>query len=233
MKARFPSGLFACSVSVQASGGQSFKFPKMLSMYLDLYPIASRSKIEALFRTIDDLPFTKLRGCKILKEKDPYDKYPVVTINSIKYRVSRLVLERKLDKRLLPRKHALHNCDHPRCVCEHHLYEGDDKLNADDRAIEKGRYSVSPIFEGRTRLTENNAVTVDFFGNKEEVYKEPKSPIMRFFSNQFVEIIGGKVSGQTGKTTCDIPFRYNVNSKVQIKLTATNSLYYVKISHLK
>lgn len=205
-------------------------------MYLDLYPIASRAKIEKLFEKIDGLPLTKLKRCKIFRENDPYNRYPVISIYGIIYRVSRLVLERRLNKRLSPKKHALHNCDHPRCVNEDHIYEGDSVFNSDDRLVKEGNFSTSNVIvPGRVRLNEDNSAVVDLFGNRKPILCEKivKPVRMRFFDNQFIEIIDGPMKGHTGNTLQDIPLNYKLNSKTQIKLSKTQCIYYIKICHIK
>jgi hypothetical protein len=52
-----------------------------------------------------------------------------------------------------PKPYALHKCDNPACVRFSHLFEGDDRMNTDDK-VKKGRCN-SPIGKdnGRAKLT--------------------------------------------------------------------------------
>jgi hypothetical protein len=58
-----------------------------------------------------------------------------VAVDGIRYRVTRLALERKLGRPILPGYCALHDCDNPRCVSTEpgHVYEGTYSDNLYDR----------------------------------------------------------------------------------------------------
>lgn len=194
-------------------------------MRLDLYPERSREKIERLFESIDRLPFTKIKKCQIWNVDAPHREYPTVTIDGIVYRLNRLVLQRKLARRLRIKEHALHNCDHPRCVNEDHLYPGDVVINANDRTAASGSFALRGPTDGRVKSDSSFALFKDEFGARIQTR-------MRFMLDQFVTITGGSLNHRTARTVRDVPMTFKINSKVQIRLTATGALHWIQIKHL-
>jgi hypothetical protein len=53
------------------------------------------------------------------------------------FRVTRLVLERKLGRPIRDKHFACHHCDNPQCINPSHIYEGTAWTNAGDRMIRK------------------------------------------------------------------------------------------------
>lgn len=96
--------------------------------------------IEELFNLIDCLPIDD-NGCKILNRSNRSDGYPLFTVKEKHFRVSRLVLERKLNREIISGMFALHTCDNTRCVNEDHIYEGTQKQNIAD-ARERDRLAT-------------------------------------------------------------------------------------------
>ena len=61
--------------------------------------------------------------------------YGLVFINSKSLRVSRIVLERKLGRKIKVGMLALHTCDNPSCFNPNHLYEGTPQQNSMDMEL--------------------------------------------------------------------------------------------------
>lgn len=99
-------------------------------------------------------------GCLIVKACSDKDGYPLAWKNSRNgklHRLSRLVLEKKLQRPL--HELALHTCDNPACVNPAHLYEGTQKQNRLDSKIRnrtaKGKANGKP-----RKLTESSVIDI-------------------------------------------------------------------------
>jgi hypothetical protein len=202
----------------------------------DLSLIETYLRIDELFRKIDAIEKTPVKGCRIFDKNAPYNRYPTITINRVIYRVGKLVLERKLGRSLLPNMLTLHNCDHPRCVEENHLYEGTHSNNSDDVLVSKGQLSTQNQTDGRTRLNLDNSATVDLFGTKnkyEEFVKETDQIEYQFHKDDCVVIISGSLNGTRAKITENVPASFKQTSRIQVMLIQTRSIHWVKISYLE
>lgn len=62
-------------------------------------------------------------------------KYPVITRNGKRQRMSRFVLERKLGRPIGKGLCACHTCDNPACINPDHIYEGSHMDNTNDRLV--------------------------------------------------------------------------------------------------
>ena len=82
--------------------------------------------------------------------------YPIIKRQRRTWMVTRLVLEAKLGRPLLPGMLACHTCDVPLCVREDHLFEGtnqDNQIDAREKGIKTGtRGSGRPL----AKLKETN-----------------------------------------------------------------------------
>jgi hypothetical protein len=89
----------------------------------------NRNTIEKVFQIIDNIALDEF-GCK------PWvgicSRYPRVMIDGVSFKVTRLVLERKLGRAIKPGFFALHTCDYQPCVNKDHLYEGTQNDNIQD-----------------------------------------------------------------------------------------------------
>ncbi len=68
----------------------------------------------------------------------PSAAYPQIKIKGVSFRVSRLVLEKKLGRPIGHKLEALHSCDNTRCIFEGHLSEDTHQENIRG-AVERGR----------------------------------------------------------------------------------------------
>ena len=64
-------------------------------------------------------------------------KYPVVSRDGKRTRISRLMLSEKLGRPIEKGKYACHTCDNPECINPDHLYEGTHKSNTNDMVRRK------------------------------------------------------------------------------------------------
>lgn len=92
--------------------------------------------IEEFLQIVKEIPRDH-KGCKIWVGP-AYDRYPRVRITGILQYCHRLVLEHKLERRILPGLCACHSCDVQLCVASDHLFEASQKQNMED-AARKGR----------------------------------------------------------------------------------------------
>jgi hypothetical protein len=95
-------------------------------------------------------------GCKPWPRK--YGLYPVVRVSGTQLKVSRIVLERKLGRKIRPGFFALHTCDYPPCVNVDHLYEGttaDNKRDMKERNPGAWDLLKNPQNLARLRSPEN------------------------------------------------------------------------------
>ena len=75
-----------------------------------------------------------------------------------KYFLTRLILERKIGRKLLPNEHSCHTCDVPACINEDHLWVGTAKENIRD-CVSKGRIARGAK-QGLAKLTEPDVVFI-------------------------------------------------------------------------
>lgn len=84
----------------------------------------------------------------------PYSRslggYARQRLNGELVQVSRIILEEKLGRPLLPNMNALHSCDTPPCLNPDHLFEGSDSDNMLDM-WSKGRHPKNKMRPGSTR----------------------------------------------------------------------------------
>jgi hypothetical protein len=96
-----------------------------------------------LKRTIVD------EGCLVWIGDTYPDGYPRISFHCKTRRLTRLVLEAKLNRPMLPGMYALHSCDRPRCVNPSHLREGTQSENIRE-AFTKGRKTPTDVNSAKT-----------------------------------------------------------------------------------
>jgi len=81
--------------------------------------------------------------------------YPTIMFKGQSYRVSRVVLERKLGRPMRPGTFACHTCDDSMCIAMEHLYEGTPQQNTADMRS-RGRH-----FDNRGEKHPNAKLTAE------------------------------------------------------------------------
>ena len=100
-------------------------------------------------------PKKEQNGCRLWLGRVNSDGYANFEIKSKYYSAARTALERKLGRKLKPKKEACHTCHVRSCVEPSHLYEGTRLSNMRDR-VTAGRYATQPkgSQQSNAKLTE-------------------------------------------------------------------------------
>jgi hypothetical protein len=91
-----------------------------------------RNTLEKIYDVCDKIEPNEY-GCCVYPGMPYHNGSCVVVINYKRYKVHRLILERKLGRSIKSGYFALHICDCPSCVNQNHLYEGTHQDNMRDR----------------------------------------------------------------------------------------------------
>lgn len=78
------------------------------------------------------------KDCWLYQGKPSGNGHPYASFKNHHYKLSRVILERKLGRPLLPKREACHSCDNGWCLNPNHLWEGTHWQNMHDM-IRKGR----------------------------------------------------------------------------------------------
>lgn len=81
-------------------------------------------------------------GCKLWPWSINGSGYAQISIDGLTHKISRLVLEKKLGRKIQATMLACHTCDNRRCIAEEHLYEGSYRQNRQD-TVDRGRTNPS------------------------------------------------------------------------------------------
>lgn len=144
---------------------------------------ANGLSFEELFELIDAITLNE-RGCKILNRWNNRGGYPIFRIKHKRYRISRLVLERKLSRLIIDGLFALHTCDIPQCVNIDHIYEGSQKQNIADakarnRLATGDRHGLRKHPERAFRGPRSEAHSINLATSIKRFYKENPGAILR------------------------------------------------------
>lgn len=74
--------------------------------------------------------------------------------------VTRFLLEKKLNRSLLPTELACHSCDNPWCVEVEHLWVGCSKTNMEDKVKKNRQHKPIGITHGRAKLSDQDIINI-------------------------------------------------------------------------
>lgn len=101
-------------------------------------------------RTIID----PISGCHLWNSYTSKDGYAVLKFKKKRYRIARLLLEKKLGRKIISNKETCHKCNNRLCINPDHLYEGTHIENGADMSLVG---SVSGEKCGTSKITQEIA----------------------------------------------------------------------------